>query len=300
MESLVLELQREAYNGDSSITNLLRKAYIVSRKLNIVEFQKWIKCEINGYNSEFEAPEYRQIYSELKAFNPYRGWVSTQIVDRELEKSITTIKVTQSVSELEALTNSDSEHVSMIINGACKEILCKMFKYSTDYKLVFSKAQIQSILDRVRNIVLEWSLRLEEDGIVGEGMTFTDAEKKVAQKKGNSYNFYLNGNFTDSPIQVQNETISSTQNMGLNEAIDTEKLSEYISFLKSNIDNLKLEHSELERLNSAVEGIEGNLDKKLSQKRYFKEGLATIRNIIEGVTGSIIASALLSQLPLFL
>lgn len=300
MQSLVLELQREAYNSNSSITNLLRKAYIVSRKLNIVDFQKWINCEINGYNSEFEVPEYRQIYSELKAFNPYRGWVSTQITDRELEKMITTIKVTQSVSELEALTNSDSGHISMVINGACKSMLGEMFEYSTDYRLVFSQAQIQSILDRVRNIVLEWSLRLEEDGIMREGMTFTDAEKKVAQEKGNSYNFYLNGNFTHSPIQVQNETVSSTQQMNLNEVIDTEKLSEYIVFLKSNIDNLKLEHLEIERLKSAVKRIESNLSQNLSEKSYFQEGLTTIRNVLEGITGSIIASGLLSQLGLFM
>ena len=131
-------------------------------------------------------------------------------------------------------------------------------------------------------------------------MTFTDAEKKVAQEKGNSYNFYLNGNFSNSPIQVQNETVSSTQQMSLNEAIDTEKLSEYIIFLKSNIDNLKLEHSELERLKSAVKGIESNLSQNLSEKSYFQEGLATIRNVLEGITGSIIASGLLSQLGLFM
>ena len=135
---------------------------------------------------------------------------------------------------------------------------------------------------------------------MGEGMTFTDAEKKVAQEKGNSYNFYLNGNFSNSPIQVQNETVSSTQQMSLNEAIDTEKLSEYIIFLKSNIDNLKLEHSELERLKSAVKGIESNLSQNLSEKSYFQEGLATIRNVLEGITGSIIASGLLSQLGLFM
>ncbi|MFR3816692.1 MAG: hypothetical protein ACLTXC_11430, partial [Turicibacter sp.] len=106
--------------------------------------------------------------------------------------------------------------------------------------------------------------------------------------------------FSNSPIQVQNETVSSTQQMSLNEAIDTEKLSEYIIFLKSNIDNLKLEHSELERLKSAVKGIESNLSQNLSEKSYFQEGLATIRNVLEGITGSIIASGLLSQLGLFM
>ncbi len=33
MGSLVLDLQQEAYNSDKSISSLLRKAYVVARKL---------------------------------------------------------------------------------------------------------------------------------------------------------------------------------------------------------------------------------------------------------------------------
>lgn len=37
------------------------------------------------------------------------------------------------------------------------------------------------ILSTIRNKILEWSIILEENGIIGEGMTFTDEEKKKVQ-----------------------------------------------------------------------------------------------------------------------
>jgi len=44
--------------------------------------------------------------------------------------------------------------------------------------LNFAPVQFRGVLDAVRNIVLEWTLRLERDGIIGENMTFTNEEKE--------------------------------------------------------------------------------------------------------------------------
>ena len=35
-------------------------------------------------------------------------------------------------------------------------------------------------MSTVRNKILDWALLLEENGIVGIGMTFTDVEKQIA------------------------------------------------------------------------------------------------------------------------
>lgn len=57
-----------------------------------------------------------------------------------------------------------------------------------------NESEIYRILSTVRNKILEWALFLEENEIIGEGMTFTDKEKKKAQeiKIINNYtnNFY--------------------------------------------------------------------------------------------------------------
>ena len=56
--------------------------------------------------------------------------------------------------------------------------------------LVIRVSQIYGIVEAVRNIVLEWSLKLETNGILGEGITFSKEEKtRAASVTYNIQNF---------------------------------------------------------------------------------------------------------------
>ncbi|WP_090927451.1 AbiTii domain-containing protein [Salibacterium qingdaonense] len=46
MEPIVLMLQREAMDDDSRTSDLLRKAFVVARKLKIVEFEDWCNRQV--------------------------------------------------------------------------------------------------------------------------------------------------------------------------------------------------------------------------------------------------------------
>ena len=69
MGGIVIELQREALDEKISIESLIRKAYLVAKKLKLKEFEEWLNQEQNGYKKEI--PEYRNITGEIKAWNPY-------------------------------------------------------------------------------------------------------------------------------------------------------------------------------------------------------------------------------------
>lgn len=71
MSKIVLELQQEAISKESDILNLLRKAYLVARKLKLNEFENWINNELNGYEAMDKLPDYRKVRGEVKAWNPY-------------------------------------------------------------------------------------------------------------------------------------------------------------------------------------------------------------------------------------
>lgn len=49
MSSVILELQNEMVSSKGSICDLLRKAYIIARKLRVTDFEKWLNNELNGY-----------------------------------------------------------------------------------------------------------------------------------------------------------------------------------------------------------------------------------------------------------
>ena len=66
MGGIVIELQREALDEKISIESLIRKAYLVAKKLKLKEFEEWLNQEQNGYKKEI--PEYRNITGEIKAW----------------------------------------------------------------------------------------------------------------------------------------------------------------------------------------------------------------------------------------
>ena len=88
MSSVVLDLQNEVTKSKCDIVSVLRRAHLIATKLSLDEFNQWVVNELNGYKSQTEAPEYRSIIGQLKAFNPYQGWIPVMLADAEVEKMI--------------------------------------------------------------------------------------------------------------------------------------------------------------------------------------------------------------------
>jgi hypothetical protein len=124
MGSLVLELQRDALNPEISVLVLLRKALVVARKLNIQEFQQWVEKELNGYPERSYLPQYRFMFGDLKAHNPYHGWIPV-ILPSQILEFISKRPVHQPISEIETLVETFKDKNSSLITmpPALEEIL---------------------------------------------------------------------------------------------------------------------------------------------------------------------------------
>jgi hypothetical protein len=183
MSSLVLELQRDALTSSISILVLLRKALVVARKLNIQEFQLWIEKELNGYPEKSELPQYRFIFGELKALNPYRGWIPV-IVPALIHDFISKRPVHQRISEIESLIENTKDKNSSLITmpQGLASLLREYDDIPYEIQIHIDPSQARGVLEAVRDVVLNWSLKLEEDGILGEGMTFSPEEKQIASR----------------------------------------------------------------------------------------------------------------------
>lgn len=184
MSSLVLELQREAMGDDASVSLVLRKALVVATKLDVPEFRMLCESELRGFGVDDKLPDYRHVGGQVKAYNPYQGWQPVIFENPDHERALSRGGVVQSISELEdLLRNVESGGVLQMPISA--EVL-KLFLDSGSMRagliptVVISPSSIRGIVERVRNLVLEWSLALEKDGILGENMTFSDEEKQAA------------------------------------------------------------------------------------------------------------------------
>ena len=286
MRSIILDLQNEIVSSNQKVSDLLRKTYIIARKLKIVDFERWIHNELNGYKEKSDIPHYRTMVGELRGLNPFHGWLPVIIPDAEIQKILTQHKNFQGIPDLENLIGM--EEVKRGIHVPLPDAYSSFTGHETKYKLQLSIVQINTIIETVKNIILEWLLKLEEDGIMGDDLTFSNEEKEKAIKNNYTVNYFY-GNVTGS--QIQQNTINSSQDL----SFDFEKLKEIINLLKENVNNISQDNDNKE-LSHAILAVETELKKDKPKTNIIQELLKTIRNILEGVAGNIIAAGILYKM----
>lgn len=210
-KGIVIQLQEEAIKEDVDIETLLRKAYLVARKLQLKKFENWVLNEQNGYKGAL--PEYRNVGGELQAFNPYRGWIPV-MANGKMADFLDTMPINMPIAAIsEAYSGSDGT-IALTIPGEFTDFLNKnSASFDTKFRYKTSKTEFKKIISAVRNKILEWALLLEENGIVGEGLVFTDDEKKTAKNSSviNNYtnNFYSTAEHTQIQQGADAKTVSN-------------------------------------------------------------------------------------------
>ena len=106
MDGIILELQRDAIDEHIDINALLRKAYLVSYKLKLNDFEEWIRQEQEGYSGEI--PKYRYISGSIKALNPMRGWIPVMFTP-DIEEIVSKFPMPNSISAIYDLYNSGED-----------------------------------------------------------------------------------------------------------------------------------------------------------------------------------------------
>lgn len=276
MESLVLELQRLAYSSQSSMTDLLRKSYVLSRKLNLTDFSRILQSEMEGYKDEDELPTYRTIIGTHLVY----GFPSKGFIEKGLYKPI---------SELEyylqhEVVKEKGRLIYTVPNGD-KDGKVKVQQLSVQ------SSQFYNVIDRVRNLILEWTLELEERGVLGDNMTFSEKEKKLASEATVIKN-YFNGNLINSPLQQC--TDSSVQILEIG-TFNMEILNSILEQGKELMNQITKEDIKAE-LQADLAVLETQLTSPKPKNGIIKESLSSIRNIAEGITGSLLATGIVEKI----
>ena len=207
MKSLVHELQQEAMNPNSRLSDILRKALVVSNKLKVDEFKIWIESEMKGYPKAEDIPSYRRVNGSVKAWNPYNGWIPVIVQDSRINDLISNRSIGRPISELESLCHQKDEGEALQV-PLPHDWIMKLFSKSEEYRLgmvptlIIDKSKLIGILDAVRNEILNWILELESQGILGDGMSFSTDEVNKAKSIINIKSFMgILGDVSSSNVQ---------------------------------------------------------------------------------------------------
>src|SRR5579862_9858580 len=164
MPSLVEELQRDALNGTVPSSDLLRKALVVATKLNLVEFRIWVECELEGYPAG-DVPEYRQTSGQVYFFNPVTGPRPVLFPDREIAEGLSSYDYHEAIGLIEELASADDSCELVVpFSANAQRLLLAQYQIKPGLpQLHISRMSAVAIVHAIRNIILKWSLKLEQD-----------------------------------------------------------------------------------------------------------------------------------------
>lgn len=292
MSSLVIELQREALDPSVNVTDLLRKALVVSKKLDLPDFSNWISNELDGYRGESPLPAYRKLRGEIKVLNPVLGWIPVIIPDSNLAQALENAyerDVFQPIGEIVALVNESTQKDGVIIfnyPSQSESMLMQIMEHPMRPALHIQRSQLYGIIDAVRNAVLNWSLQLEKDGIVGKGLTFSPKERKAAAQTQNINYFY--GDVSNA--QIQQSTNHSTQTSKVHQ-LNIGDVARFVHDLKQAIPRLSLNDNDRSEIAAEANTIEAQIGSPKPKHNIIRESLHSIRSILENAAGNALGNA---------
>ncbi|MDO7500257.1 hypothetical protein Q5X76_06130 [Acinetobacter baumannii] len=292
---LVLQLQHLSQKTDSDIEELLRRAKLVAMKLNLSDFENWCDLELMGYSNikSDVLPKYRVTQGRLYVYNPYNGLIPLYIENDETYNSITTIYLSESVGEYVNLIKNAKKGLEIQLPKGTLDYLYKIqnasYGFALEPRLKMEVTQLMSVMTYVKNTIFKWSVNLEKNGILGEGMQFTSEEKGKAM----SNNIYNIGNMQGVIGQVQDSMVTQTNQMIINR-ID---LSTLLNTLKSvgikeiDLDELKLalvndeEPTQKDKFGENVSAWYGKMISKAASGSW-EIGVAVAANLLTQIINS--------------
>lgn len=293
--ALVLELQREALNKNSTVADLLRLALVVARKLGVTEFEQWIDAELNGYKAGSPpVPAYRKLTGALKCWNPYNGWIPLHSRDPAMDAKLSKRATTQSIGELESMKPSGKDGGTFIMHFP-KELEAQLMSgmdIELQPALLVGGAQLHGVIDAVRNIVLDWSLKLEAAGVLGEDMTFSHEEKDRAA--GSSVQYQIENQTVIhgmSHSQLQQGTAGSTQ-VFLAPPLDLKAVAALVRELRDALPGAGLPPDTRAEVEADLTTVEAQTRSPKPRLPIIKEALRSARAVLEGAVGGAAGTAL--------
>jgi hypothetical protein len=295
MGSMIVDLQKSLLDPEQDIQNLLRRAQVIVHKLGISDSNNWIQYELEGYEgvAENEIPNYRILYGRLWMHNPMRGWIPFLMDNNEMENMLSRRVVTSPISELNALSSQKADGtIGYYLPDEFSRKLCQLAHTPVLMQCAvhLGKHQVNSIVERVRNRLFNLTIELENQGILGEGLYFSDKEadaaKMLSPSISNYYGNVVQGNVTGSQMVSGKNNTSEFNYNSLNDAVKE---------MKNQIGNEIIQQDDKDQIIELI----GEIEKKIADKKkpgIIKAALIGLKDFSISAGANIIAAIVTNQL----
>ncbi len=180
MPGIIEQIQQEALDPKFPVATLLRKVKLAASKLKLEKVEDWVDNELRGYTSD--VADYRRISGLPRAWNSYRGWIPIGGEPRIME-IISKVPIGQPIAGIESSIALGSSFIfdypADVVNNLSDACGWRIPRAGAE----LDRAALVSIVDAVRTLILEWALALENAGVTGFDVSFSQDEKKKLKRR---------------------------------------------------------------------------------------------------------------------
>lgn len=293
--SIIQELQHDASGSVILTSELLRKALIVATKLRLEEFKTWVEYELRGYPVGVEIPDYRSVRGQLVAINPINRVIPIYIASPDQADLMEKFPFHESVAKIADLSasgaNDANARISRELPSGAQNIVHGLVPETRGCLIYFTTSSIQlnEVIEIVRNTILYWSLKLEEDGIIGENLSFSQQEKEIAHSHNYNIGTFI-GEMNNS--QIQQDTVNSNQTQN-NTGTSIEEVGQLMRELSDWLPSSSLDEETREEIQADLESVQAQTESPKPKAKIISFALTSIHSALEKAA----ATAIAGQLP---
>jgi hypothetical protein len=194
---------------------------------------------------------------------------------------------------MEPLLNGENSHVFLQYPFGQQQVLQQLFREDMKFAIELPKGQLSGVFDAVRNLVLDWSLKLEQVGVLGENMSFTLTEKQEAKPVTQQFfiqNAGVVGNVSDKA--------SVTNNQQINGSLSVDGVRDLVQQAKASI--ARLPSTTADQVSPLLDELECETQRSKPNESRLRAGLTSIRTICEGAAGNLVATGVVAAITAML
>lgn len=202
--------------------------------------------------------------------------------------------MSNSISEIVSLSDSPENNLIAELSGGESAFLdkhCNML-IPQRYALHISSTAVKDIEEKVKNAILEWTLKLEEEGIVGENMMFTEKEKDCATNIPQTVNNYY------GPTSVINSSSGNAQIVsgnGNTVSFTYDKVKDIVDEVEKSINASNLSKYDTETVIELLSDIKSKIKEEKSPA-ILKAALIGLKDFLINVGASVAAGIIQAKI----
>ena len=198
---LLDEIRDDLVNESVGLSNTLRKAKILASRLGVSEFRDWLHFELNGYPDEDKTPQYRRFRPvNMGTFHgPLQSQMKNVVLPtynlpdwvRDFAENFVFL---EGVGHLEGIVAADSDSFRRRWPQELLMVARKYINLSGEMVLVDAEQPlpihvVSGIIDKIKNVLLDFILDLQENEVAPEEME-SDTETRQVVRNLFEFNIY--------------------------------------------------------------------------------------------------------------